>query len=88
MMQEECIRAEAVAPGIPGNRALEAEGWQRRYLADPQRAQEAVDLYGALGFEVRAEKLTPSDFGPQCGDCSLVVCREYVLIYTRKPVRT
>ncbi len=72
------------AAGIPGNRALEAEGWQRRYLADEHRAQEALELYRSLGFEVRAEKLEPSDFGPQCGECSLTVCRSYVLIYTRK----
>ncbi len=70
--------------GIPGNTALEAEGWERRYLADPDRAREAVELYSSLGFEVRAEKLEPADFGTQCGDCSQVVCRSYVLIYTRK----
>ena len=75
------------AAGIPGNRALEAEGWQRRYLADEHRAQEALELYGSLGFEVRAEKLEPSDFGSQCGECSLAVCRSYVLIYTRKTDR-
>ncbi len=72
------------AAGIPGNTALEAAGWERRYLADPDRAREAVELYTSLGYEVRAEKLEPSSFGPQCGDCSQVVCRSYVLIYTRK----
>ncbi len=71
-------------PGIPGKRSLEAAGWQRRYLADAERAREAVELYSSLGYEVRAEQLEPEDFGPQCGECSLTVCRSYVLIYTRK----
>ncbi len=77
------VPASAVA-GIPGNLALEAEGWQRRYLADEHRAREAVELYSSLGLEVRAEQLDASHFGPQCGECSLAVCTSYVLIYTRR----
>ncbi len=72
------------AAGIPGNLARAAEGWQRRYLADEHRAREAVELYSSLGFEVRAEQLDASHFGPQCGECSLAVCTSYVLIYTRR----
>ncbi len=78
------IPGNASSGPLRGNTALEAEGWERRYLADPDRAREAVELYSSMGFEVRAEKLEPADFGPQCGDCSQVVCRSYVLIYTRK----
>jgi hypothetical protein len=70
---------------IPADPKLIAEGWFRRYLADPDRAQEAIDLYASLGYEVKAQTLTPDDFGPDCGDCASVVCRSYVLIYTRKP---
>ncbi len=77
--------AACVEAGIAGNPALEAEGWQRRYLADEPRAREALELYGSMGFEVRAEKLDAEDFAEQCGDCSPTVCRSYVMIYTRKP---
>ena len=75
------------AVGIAGNRSLEAEGWQRRYLADEPRAREALELYDSLGYEVRAEPLEAADFGPRCGECSELVCRSYVLIYTRKRAR-
>ena len=74
----------AAAAAAPANRALEAEGWQRRFLADEFRAKEAVELYTSMGYEVRAQELEPADFGPRCGECSDIVCRSYVLIYTRK----
>jgi hypothetical protein len=63
---------------------LLADGWVRRHLADPDRAKEAIELYTSLGYEVKAQKLTPADLGPRCGDCSSVICSSYVLIYTRK----
>jgi hypothetical protein len=70
---------------IPADPELIADGWERRHLADPDRAEEAVQLYSSLGFEVKCQKLTPADFGPDCGDCASVVCKTYVLIYTRRP---
>ena len=70
---------------IPADPKLVAEGWVRRYLADPDRAKEAIELYTSMGYEVKAQKLTPADFGPACGDCGTVICHSYVLIYTRKP---
>lgn len=70
---------------IPADPRLIADGWIRRHLADPDRAQETIDLYTSLGYEVKAQTLTPDDFGPGCGECASVVCRSYVLIYTRKP---
>lgn len=56
----------------------------RRNLADPERAEETMAVYRSMGFEVRAEKLTPEDFGAKCMECALAVCSTYVLIYTRK----
>jgi len=70
---------------IPADPKLVAEGWVRRYLADPERAKEAVELYSKLGYEVKAQKLTPEDFGANCGDCSSTVCESFVMIYTREP---
>ena len=70
--------------GVRSNRTLLAQGWERRHLADPARAQEAIKTYEALGFEVRAERLTREDFGSSCFACSAAVCKTYVLIYTRR----
>lgn len=69
---------------IPADPQLVADGWERRYLADPERAQEAIELYTSLGFEVKAQKLTPANFGPLCGECPAHVCLSYVMIYTRR----
>lgn len=74
-----------LAYAIPADPKLLAEGWVRRYLADPDRAKEAVELYSSLGYEVKAHKLTPEDFGANCGDCASTICQSYVMIYTREP---
>lgn len=63
---------------------LVAQGWVRRHLADPARAKESVELYTAMGFEVKVRKLEPTNFGPECQDCALSACRTFVMIYTRK----
>jgi len=69
---------------IPADPELVAQGWERRFLADETRAQEARELYTSLGYEVKAHKLSGHEFGPLCGDCQAVACRSYVMIYTRK----
>lgn len=63
---------------------LLADGWERRQLADPQRAAEVTELYKTLGFEVLAKELTESDFGDACKTCAVAGCQGYVMIYTRK----
>ncbi len=63
---------------------LIADGWERRQLADPDRAKEAVELYDSLGFEVLAKELTDADFGDACKTCAVAGCNGYVMIYTRK----
>ena len=69
---------------IAADPKLLAEGWVRRHLADPARAQESIELYTSMGYEVKTLKLTPSDLGPLCGLCALDVCKSCVLIYTRR----
>jgi len=71
--------------GPVADRRLVEDGWQRRYLADPDRANEAAESYRELGFEVRIERLTPDHFGPQCQSCAQTICSSYVMIYTRRP---
>jgi hypothetical protein len=72
------------APSCPADPKLLAEGWERRHLADAERARESVELYESMGYEVRAETLTPDDFGPRCAECAMAACRACVLIYTRR----
>jgi hypothetical protein len=63
---------------------LVAEGWQRRFMADPTQVEEATRLYTELGFEVRTETIFPSELSQLCGSCGLATCRAYVTLYTRK----
>ena len=64
--------------------ALVAEGWERRFTADAQRAQEAIELYTQLGYEVRAESLLPEQFTGECEGCQSQVISTFKTIYTRK----
>jgi hypothetical protein len=67
--------------------ALVAEGWERRFTADEQRAKEAMELYTQLGYEVRAEGVRPEELHDDCQDCRTVVSFHFQTIYTRK-IRT
>jgi hypothetical protein len=71
---------------FPADEKLLAEGWERRFMADPKRLQEATQLYEELGFEVRAEAIQPNELSEVCGSCRVATCRAYVTIYTRKRV--
>jgi hypothetical protein len=64
--------------------ALVAEGWERRFTADEQRAKEALELYSQLGYEVRAEPVRPEELQDDCVDCRTVVSFHFQTIYTRK----
>lgn len=64
--------------------ALVAEGWERRFTADAHRAQEAIELYVQLGYEVRAESLLPEQLTDECEGCRSPVISEFKTIYTRK----
>lgn len=64
--------------------ALLAEGWERRFTADPQRAEEAMELYARLGFEVCAQSIRHEKHSGECGDCCSMAKLEFKTIYTRK----
>lgn|GEM_PF-660334 len=70
--------------GIRPDEGLCAQGWVRRHVADATRAQESVDLYESLGFEVMVQNLASEDFGPECRRCALGDCPRFVLVYTRR----
>ncbi len=80
------VRSLPDEEGIHRNLELEAEGWEKRYLAETDRAKEAVAMYSSLGYEVKEHKIQPDEFNFACGECPSVVCRTYVMIYTRKKV--
>jgi hypothetical protein len=64
--------------------SLIAQGWERRFTADEQRAKEAMELYSQLGYEVRAEPVLPEELPDDCQDCKTVVSFYFQTIYTRK----
>lgn len=63
---------------------LTAAGWERRFIADGQRAREAMELYTQLGFEVCAVPVQPSELEDGCEDCRAVSLLQFKTIYTRK----
>lgn len=75
--------AEPESCSVPGDPALIAEGWVRRHLIGPDRVRESIEIYESLGYEVNAQTLAPEDFADQCKECASIICRSYVLIYTR-----
>lgn len=74
-----------LSPGqLPADPELVAQGWERRFTADAQRAKEAMELYEKLGFQVLAEPVRPRDLDDDCEDCSAVAAFHFLAIYTRK----
>jgi hypothetical protein len=63
---------------------LVAQGWERRFTADPQRAQEAMELYAQLGYEVRVESVRSVELADDCEDCLSGAALGFKTIYTRK----
>jgi hypothetical protein len=64
---------------------LEAAGWQRRFEAEATRAEELVDLYAELSYEVTTRPIVPDEIGADCAGCAIVACQRYVAVYTRRP---
>lgn len=64
---------------------LVAAGWERRFTADGRRAQEMVELYTQLGYEVHLEPVRADDFEDECEQCTLLALLAFVTIYTRSP---
>jgi hypothetical protein len=65
-------------------RPLPDLGWERRFVADANRALEAVALYQAAGFDVRTVPAGPDDFDIGCEPCELVRRGAFQVIYTRR----
>ena len=83
LVQEEARRMLSEA-ALEGDPKLLAEGWERRFMADGERAREAVELYEELGYEVRTEAVRSEDVADDCEDCQLLMLLRFQTIYTRK----
>lgn len=85
LIEGEAKRASLLEKLQP-NPTLTAEGWERRFVADTRRAQEALELYNQLGLEVRVEPVSSYELPDECADCQLVAHLQFKTIYTRKPL--
>ena len=83
LVQEEARRMLSEA-ALEGDPKLLAEGWERRFMADAERAREAVQLYEELGYEVRTEAVRSEDVADDCEDCQLLMLLKFQTIYTRR----
>jgi hypothetical protein len=83
VVEEEARRVLSEAT-LRADPKLVAEGWERRFIADGRRAEEAVALYQQLGYEVRAEPLRQDELEDNCEDCQLVALMQFKTIYTRR----
>lgn len=66
------------------NPALVAEGWERRFTADARRAEEAIELYSQLGYEVRVEPMRSDEIHDDCSGCHSPGVSQFKTIYTRR----
>lgn len=62
---------------------LAAEGWERRFTTDTKRADEVIQLYSQLGYEVRAEPVKSEETTECCQDCHSSNGLTLKTIYTR-----
>ena len=81
MVEGEAKRAFSEAQLAPDPQRL-ADGWERRFITDARRAEEATELYEQLGFEVAADPIRPEELGDECDDCQLALL-QFKTIYTR-----
>ncbi|HEX8729411.1 MAG TPA: hypothetical protein VF739_12350 [Ktedonobacterales bacterium] len=73
----------------PCDPTLEREGWTRRFTAIGARLQEAIDLYRALGFEIRLEPAEPraDELADQAACAQCFVMSLARTVYTRPSQR-
>jgi len=64
--------------------SLVAEGWERRFTADANRASEAAEIYARLGYEVRLAPLMSERFADERESCHSSMVLELKAVYTRR----
>jgi len=68
---------------LPEDASLLKQGWEKRFMADSRMAREAVETYGALGYEVKLEPLNEAAMKDECSGCKAIL-RQFSVVYTRK----
>ena len=86
LVEAEARRALSEAQ-LEGDPQRIADGWERRFIADRPRAEEAIELYTGLGYEVCADPIMREELADDCEDCLLVAQLRFVTIYTRRVTR-
>jgi len=84
LVRQEAQRVLSEAQLSPDPARL-AAGWERRFIGDGPRVEEAMRLYEELGFEVCADPLQPEALAGECEDCQLLMLLKFKTIYTRAP---
>lgn len=59
-------------------------GWQHRFVAEGQRAEEMIRLYRELGFDVAADPVLTGHDPDECSVCFGTTGESYRAIYTRR----
>lgn len=70
----------------PPDAQLLAEGWQRRFITDAERAKYAGEMYAELGHEVRVETIALEALKEECHGC-LLILKQLRAVYTREMSR-
>jgi len=83
IVRQEASRVLSEAQLAPDPARL-AAGWERRFIADGQRAEEAIRLYEELGFEVASDPVPREALTGDCTDCQLLMLLQFRTIYTRR----
>lgn len=68
---------------LPPNSKLTADGWERRFIADARMAQDAIDTYSELGYEVKLVPFNAVELNDECRGCKTQI-EQFSVIYTRK----
>jgi hypothetical protein len=84
-MSNNCQVDHSNVPGCvsPPDPNLIAAGWERRFIADAKRAQDAIEMYGEMGHEVRLEPVNTTGLSEACSGC-LIAFAQFSVVYTRK----
>lgn len=88
MNDNNCQTERGIGPGCvsPPDPKLIAEGWERRFIADAQRAQDAIEMYAEMGQEVRLEPVNATGLSEMCSGCWEAFA-QFSVVYTRQKSR-
>lgn len=54
-------------------------------MSSREKIREAVEMYEALGYEVKTVRVAADEVSGQCGECRLLIQLQFKTVYTRRP---